>query len=48
MLGVDMDNHERQQQISRSTLHDEYKRATTNFKEGMASLVPSLGTKVHD
>lgn len=33
--------------ISRRTLYDEYKRATTSFKEGMASLVPSLGMNVH-
>lgn len=42
------DNYDRQQSISRSTLYEEYKRATTSFKESIASLVPSLGTKVHD
>lgn len=48
MIGAAMDGEERQQEISRSTLYDEYKRATTRFREGMVSLVPSLGTKVHD
>ena len=46
--GIGTTGPERQKSISRSTLYDEYKRATTSFKEGLAVLFPSLGTKVHD
>lgn len=48
LLGTGIDNRERQNQVSRGTLYDEYKRATISFKERLSILVPSLGPKVHD